>query len=81
MTGGPAFASELVRKRIDYSFARPSPTLRLKPGRALAALASGSGAAVIATGRGMRLELRFAPGPGLARPAALMARHCEGGSP
>ena len=79
--GRAAFRSGLVRWRVDWSFPRPDQSVALDPGQALRALASGSPASVLATGPGTRLELRFDPDPGLARAAALMARHCELGSP
>lgn len=79
--GRAASDSSLARWRVDWSFPRPDQSVALEPGQALRALASGSPASVLASGPGTRLELRFEPDPGLARAAALMARHCELGSP
>lgn len=73
---GPAFATELVRERVNWSFPRPSPQLRLAPRAALRALSSGDGTSLTAEGADLRLELRFEPAPPLADAARLMARHC-----
>ena len=77
LSGGPARPSPLVRKRID-SIARPCQVVGVDPGEALRAIASGSGAKLLAEGKGTRLRLRFDAQPGLKRAAALMAHHCEG---
>ena len=79
--GRAASPSDLVRRRVDWSFPRPEQSVAVDPGEALRALASESRTGVLAAGPGTRLELRFDPDPGLARAAALMARHCEGGEP
>ena len=77
--GREASPSDLVRRRVDWSFPRPEQSIAVDPAEALLALTSGSQAGVLATGPGTRLELRFDPDPGLVRMAALMERHCEGG--
>ena len=78
--GAPAAPAELVRKRIDYSIARPSPTVQVNPAEALASIASGNAAEVAAEGRDTRLSLRFGPDPATSRAATLMALHCEEGT-
>ena len=75
--GGQPFPSTLRRARIDWSFPRPAPTVRLDPTTALAALASATASVRLAAeGPGTRLEIHFAPAPALAATARLIDSHC-----
>ncbi len=74
---GPGFGSAVNEAFVDWSFARPNAEVALDAAAAVAAIASGKPATVLAEGRGTRLVLRFEAEPERARAARLMALHCE----
>ena len=66
LPGRPAFNSELVRKRIDYSFARPRLWVHLPAAAVLELFIAGAGTRIDLSGEGNR---RAAPVRGAHRPS------------
>ena len=78
VAGAGTMESELVRKRIDYSFARPDVTVDLtRLGRGvLRVLAAQAGTRLRVYGEGTALDIHFAGQPHLAEPARLALAEC-----
>ena len=76
LPGGAAFRTELVRKRIDYSFPRPDLRVALPAAAVLELFMSGEPAGIRITGRETEARVRFGERSDLAKAARQARAHC-----
>ena len=79
LPGVPAFDAELVRKRTDYSLARPALGVGLPAAAVLELYIAGAPTRIDLSGEEIDARLWFEAQSGLVEPAHQAAAHCGAG--
>ena len=78
LPGVPAFDAQLVRRRTDYSFARPRLGVELPAPAVLELFLAGLPIRIDLAGGGVDAQLWFGAQSQLVEPARRIAAHCPG---